>query len=68
MQYDLDHIQLTSLSQEFLPLFFEINDTISLLVTTTRITHGHLSLTISTTRVFIGAIKERSGLSVVMAS
>jgi hypothetical protein len=66
MQYDLDHTQLTSLSQEFLPLFFEINDTISL--RDHRITHGHLSLTISTTRVFIGAIKERSGLSVVMAS
>jgi hypothetical protein len=67
MQYDLDHTQLTSLSQEFLPLFFEINDTISLLVTTTRITHGHLSLFLPP-EFFIGAIKERSGLSVVMAS
>jgi hypothetical protein len=57
MQYDLDHIQLTSLSQEFLPLFFEINDTISLLVTTTRITHGHLSLTISTTS-FLSALSK----------
>jgi hypothetical protein len=56
MQYDLDHTHLTSLSGISSFCSFEINDTISLL-TTTRITHGHLSLTISTAE-FLSALSK----------